>query len=34
MGTNNRKQPQIAEVKDEAGGRMKKGGGEKRRGEI
>ena len=23
MGTNNRKQPQIAEVKDEAGGRMK-----------
>lgn len=26
MGTNNRKQPQIAEVKNEAGGRMKKGG--------
>lgn len=25
MGTNNLKQPQIAEVKDEAGGRMKKG---------
>ena len=34
VGANGNKQPQIAEVKNEAGGRMKKGGGEKRRGEI